>query len=176
MLEEELIVFDLDGTLVVPGSGATFRRHPADWRWLQGRREEVLGLVRKGVKVVVATNQAGVAFGHYEEAALDAELEKAAREAGAVRYYVCFHHPQSPLERYRLDCAGRKPNPGIILAAIKDCGADPARTLVVGDQPEDAATAKAAGVRFCVADNYFWLTPCAGCPRGVSEFIPPGVS
>jgi phosphoglycolate phosphatase len=45
---------------------------------------------------------------------------------------------------------GRKPDPGGLLHLIGDAGAEPARTLMVGDSTIDLLTAQAAGARVCL--------------------------
>ena len=48
----------------------------------------------------------------------------------------------------RDSCATYKPDPEPLLASIRDLGADPDRTLFVGDSERDAVTAERAGVAF----------------------------
>ena len=71
-------------------------------------------LNRAGFRVVVVTNQAGVARGIFEERFVgDAHRHLDQRlAAGGARidgYYYCPHHPDAPLEAYRRRCDCRKP-------------------------------------------------------------------
>jgi len=109
-------------------------------------------LNRAGFKVVVITNQAGVARGFFGEALVrEVEAWLAARmEAGGARidgFYYCPHHPQGVVEAYRRDCECRKPRPGMVLKASSDLGLDLARSVVVGDRWLDVELGRAVGAR-----------------------------
>lgn len=99
-------------------------------------------------KVVVVTNQAGIAKGLYTEVDMrhlhrymEDELEKLGVRVDA--WYFCPHHP---------DCTGpcdcRKPAPGMLLAAMRDYDAVPGSCVMYGDMPSDETAANAAGVSF----------------------------
>lgn len=99
-------------------------------------------------KVVVVTNQAGIAKGLYTEADMrhlhrymEAELEKLGVRVDA--WYFCPHHPD-----YTGPCECRKPSPGMLLAAMRDFDAESAECVMYGDKPSDEVAAMAAGVRF----------------------------
>jgi D-glycero-D-manno-heptose 1,7-bisphosphate phosphatase len=103
--------------------------------------------------VIVASNQSGVARGHFDLAAVDA-LHAAmqadlAQEGGRIdAFYVCPFLAEAPLEAFRHpDHPDRKPNPGMILRAIAEWNIDPARALMIGDKPSDIEAARRAGVR-----------------------------
>lgn len=55
----ELIVFDVDGTLVSPRSGKKFRENADDWMWLPNRIEKYQALRGQGIRLAIATNQGG---------------------------------------------------------------------------------------------------------------------
>jgi D-glycero-D-manno-heptose 1,7-bisphosphate phosphatase len=59
--------------------------------------------------------------------------------------YVCPHHPKAPDPGRRL-CECRKPKPGMILAAARDLNLDVSASVLIGDQPSDIETARAAGI------------------------------
>ena len=99
-------------------------------------------------KVVVVTNQAGIAKGLYTEADMhrlhrymEDELEKLGVHVDA--WYFCPHHPD-----FTGPCECRKPAPGMLLAAMRDFEAESAECVLYGDKPSDEAAAIAAGVRF----------------------------
>src|SRR5579863_3960900 len=99
MMEKKyrLIVFDVDGTLVETKSGATFRKSADDWQWLPGRLERLQELDKQGVKVALATNQGGVAFGYMKADDITFELHKMFRETriSERNVFVCFTHPKA---------------------------------------------------------------------------------
>ncbi|SRR5579883_1116258 len=149
-----LIIFDVDGTLVRPKSGKKFRENAADWEWLPGRKELIQELRRRGVRVAIASNQGGVAFGYMQEDDIRAELIRMAKEAGIPEggVYVCYTHPNATIPHLRQLDHRRKPGPGMLQEAMLDFEAMEDQTLYVGDLPEDEAAAKAAGVSFLWAD------------------------
>lgn len=104
-------------------------------------------------KVVVVTNQAGIAKGLYTEADMrrlhrymENELEKLGVHVDA--WYFCPHHPD-----YTGPCECRKPAPGMLLAAMLDFDAESVECLMYGDKPSDETAAIAAGVRFFAVEG-----------------------
>jgi len=109
-------------------------------------------LNRAGFRVVVVTNQAGVARGLFPESFVgEAHAVMRARfaEGGATieRFYYCPHHPEATVAAYREECACRKPRPGMIWQAERELRIDPAKSFVVGDRWIDVAMGRAAGAR-----------------------------
>ena len=99
-------------------------------------------------KVAIVTNQAGIAKGFYDEADMRSlhrhmanELEKLGVHIDA--WYFCPHHPD-----FTGPCICRKPNPGMLMAALSDFDAKPEECVMYGDKPSDEAAAKAAGIPF----------------------------
>jgi D-glycero-D-manno-heptose 1,7-bisphosphate phosphatase len=103
-----------------------------------------------GFRVVVVTNQAGVAQGYYDEAfvrATHAVIDERIRLGGARvdGYYYCPHHPRATVEAYRQVCECRKPAAGMVMQAARELDIDVARSYVVGDRWGDMELARAAG-------------------------------
>ena len=105
---------------------------------------------RAGYRVVVVTNQAGVAHGMFEEAFvhethrhIDRELASAGARVDG--YYYCPHHPNAAVEKYRIKCDCRKPGTGMIRSAAADLSLDLARSYVIGDRWLDIELAQASG-------------------------------
>lgn len=99
-------------------------------------------------KVVVVTNQAGIAKGFYTEADMrrlhrymENELEKLGVHVDA--WYFCPHHPD-----YTGPCECRKPAPGMLLAAMRDFAALPEDCVMYGDKVTDKNAAMKAGIDF----------------------------
>src|SRR5262249_25007954 len=103
-----------------------------------------------GAPAIMATNQAGIARGYFSAETLrevNAEVERQLRREGARldAMYVCTHHPTAGPPPYRLECACRKPKPGLLRLAAAEHGPDPPRWVMVGDKPSDVAAGQAAG-------------------------------
>lgn len=142
------IIFDRDGTLNVDGG------YTHDWReftWMPGAREAIKLANDRGYLVFVVTNQAGVAHGYYEEAAiqsLHARMNETLATLGARvnRFEYCPHHPEGARAEYRRSCPRRKPAPGMLLSCLAAWGLAPGDCLMVGDKEIDMEAARAAGI------------------------------
>ncbi len=134
------IIFDVDGTLVETKSGAKLRE-----------------LRVQGVRLAVATNQGGVAFGFMRREDILVELIKMCKEVGIPPggLYICYSHPKATIEEYRREDDRRKPGPGMLQEAMNDFEADQHETLYVGDLPDDEQAAKNAGIDFVWASSFF---------------------
>ncbi len=143
-------LLDRDGVLNVD-RGYTHR--PEDLEFVPGAVDAVRRLNRSGRRVIVITNQAGVAWGLYDEAAVGRfhAAMSAALEAQSARidaFYYCPFHPAAAVEAYRhTDHPDRKPNPGMVLRALRDFDVAPERAFLIGDRDSDIQAAAAAGVR-----------------------------
>lgn len=151
----DLIIFDVNGTLVTTQSGQEFPENAADWRLLPGRLEILAALRWSGVKIALASNQGGVAFGYYPPEDMRRELRKIGEAAGADMVNWCFRHPQGKVEPWIGDCHDRKPSHGMLEKAITHFQTPRDKVLMVGDRPEDEQAAANAGVAFAWAKTYF---------------------
>lgn len=144
--EWKLALFDRDGTINVD-TGHLYEPDkleliPSTVEVMRGYSED------SDYRVVVVTNQAGIAKGLYTEAdmrklhhCIDSELNELGVRVDA--WYFCPHHPD-----YTGVCKCRKPEPGMLLAAMRDFDASPDDCVMYGDKATDEAAAKAAGVSF----------------------------
>lgn len=106
-------------------------------------------LNRMGLVVIVVSNQAGVARGYYDEAAIQQLHDVVNRDlanygARIDAYYYCPHHPEHGEIR---ECLCRKPAPGLLIQAAHDLDIDLAQSWLVGDKATDIEAGIAAGVR-----------------------------
>jgi D-glycero-D-manno-heptose 1,7-bisphosphate phosphatase len=109
----------------------------------------------RGYRVVVVTNQAGIARGYYTERDFHAYMdwvqgEFAARGAALDAVYYCPHHPTAGHGAYLRDCECRKPKPGMLRRAARELGLDLAASTMLGDKLTDMEAAHAAGVGSCL--------------------------
>src|SRR5689334_2219991 len=155
-MDKKCVIFDVDGTLTTTKSGATFRKTADDWQWLPGRIAKIAFLHLHGVKMAVATNQGGVAFGYMAESDIHAELVKMCSIANFRSFRVCYTHPKASIEQYRKEDINRKPGPGMIQEIMKELDVSPTDVLFVGDREEDEQAAKNAGVDFCWEHEFDW--------------------
>jgi D-glycero-D-manno-heptose 1,7-bisphosphate phosphatase len=143
------LFLDRDGVL---NADRGFVARVEDFEWMPGAIDCVRRFNEMGYRVIVVTNQTGVAYGLYQEAdvaAVHAHMLAELERAGAHidRIYACCWHPAATLPEYRCDSDLRKPRPGMLLQAMEDFPIDKARSFLIGDKPSDLDAAAAAGVR-----------------------------
>lgn len=105
-----------------------------------------------GFKVVVVTNQSGVARGYFDEQLVKEvhkKLIEKVEQAGAHidGIYYCPHHPREGKPPYRLDCECRKPKTGMIQKAKDALNIDINRSFIIGDRYKDVEFGYKAGLR-----------------------------
>ena len=124
---------------------------PDQVEWVPGIFALCRDALAGGYLPVVATNQAGIARGLYDErtflgftAWMHSEFER--RGAPLLATYYCPHHPSAGVAPYRRDCRCRKPGPDMLLRAARAFDLDLAGSALVGDNDSDLQAAAAAGV------------------------------
>lgn len=108
--------------------------------------------MRLGYRLVVVTNQAGIARGYYSEADfatltewMRGELRVEGVELDAV--YYCPYHPEHGIGEYRREHEDRKPGIGMLQRAVREFGVSLADSVMVGDRCSDIAAANSAELR-----------------------------
>lgn len=136
----KLVVLDRDGT--INHDSDRYIKSPQEWRPIRGSPEAIARLTHAGWRVVVATNQSGLARGLFDFAALNAihdTLQRAVAQAGGRidAIFLCPHAPES-------GCRCRKPKPGLLHEIAARLNVDLASVPVVGDSLRDLEAAAAA--------------------------------
>ena len=103
--------------------------------------------------IIVISNQSGVARGFYTEndvKKLHKEINKQLRKINCKihDFFYCPYHPKYGSKKYKKDSFLRKPNPGMILKAIKKWNIDKSKSIMIGDQKTDMIASKKAGLKF----------------------------
>ena len=139
----KLIILDRDG--VINFDSDQFIKHPDEWKPIPGSLEAIARLTREGWRVVVATNQSGLSRGLFEMATLNAihaKMHTAAMTAGGriEAVFYCSHSAE-------MDCACRKPKPGMYLEISARYACDLNDVPVIGDALRDVLSAAIVGAR-----------------------------
>ena len=137
------VFLDKDGTLV---ENVPYNVDPARIRLAPDAEHAVRRIAAAGYRVIVVSNQPGIALGLFAES----ELERVQRHLAALvpmsAFYYCPHAPQA-------GCACRKPQGGMLLQAARDHGVELARSWMVGDILDDVEAGRRAGCRTVLVDN-----------------------
>ncbi len=134
---------DLSQLRLIPGAGAAIKH-----------------LNENGLKVVLVTNQSGVARGFFSETFVHethALLKQMLLQEGAYidGIYYCPHHPKAGNSHYTKECDCRKPGTGMIDRAAKDLSIDVKRSFVVGDKWSDVELGQRAGASSILVKSGF---------------------
>jgi D-glycero-D-manno-heptose 1,7-bisphosphate phosphatase len=142
------VFFDRDGVL---NHDKGYVHKPEDFHWRDGAREAIRLCNERGAFAFVVTNQAGVARGFYDEAAVQAlhrwiDEDLASDGIHIDAYEYCPDHPEGTVAAYAKASHRRKPNPGMIQDLFGKWACDARRSFLIGDQDSDVAAAAAAGI------------------------------
>ncbi len=149
------VFFDRDGVIVKNVDGVAPMK-PENLELILESVPIIKKLQKKGYAVVVISNQPDVALGKINENTKE-ELQKKfeallKKNSISASIYYCFHHPQSVVKKYSIDCDCRKPKLGMLIQAIHDHKIDPSRSYIVGDRVTDIKTGILAGVKTILFD------------------------
>lgn len=149
MAMERVIFLDRDGTL---NEEVHYLHKKEDLKILKGVPEALRKLRESGYRLVVVTNQAGVARGYYQEEdvkALHRYMNELLTPAGAGidGFFYCPHHPEHGIGQYKRVCHCRKPDIGMFEQAERYFGVDKAHSWMIGDKLIDMEAGRNYGVR-----------------------------
>jgi D-glycero-D-manno-heptose 1,7-bisphosphate phosphatase len=134
------VFLDRDGTLM---KDVDYCGDPKDVQVFEGASEALQKLKQLGFKLVVITNQSGIARGYFDEQQYKVVEREVARQLGEELLeatYYCPHHPND-------GCQCRKPNPELVVRAATDHAIDLSQSFFIGDKASDIECGSNAGVR-----------------------------
>lgn len=162
MNANKAVFLDRDGVInaaVVGPKGLDSPRSVDEFHLLPGVGAAIRRLNETHLRVVIVSNQPGIAKGNFEAEALEAMTRQmvaslALEGAHLDGIYYCTHHPDAIVDDYRVVCECRKPKPGLLLRAADDLAIHTSASYMVGDQSGDMAAGKSAG---CTT---IFIAPC----------------
>ncbi len=141
--------FDRDGVLI---EEENYLSDPARVRLCAGAAESIRLMRLHGFKIIIVSNQSGIARGYFTEDDLkrvELRLDEllAAENASVDARYYCFHHPKGIIPEYTRECDCRKPAPGMLLTAAAEWNLDLTQSVMFGDKTSDVEAGLRAGCR-----------------------------
>lgn len=117
-----------------------------DFEFINGVFRTCQFFSKRNFKIIVVTNQAGIARGLYTENEFKMLTEWMVAEfsrndVDIAKVYYCPHHPD-----FSGSCSCRKPSPGMLYQAALHFNLDIENSILVGDKKSDMIAAKAAGI------------------------------
>lgn len=148
------LFLDRDGTLV---EARHYPARPEDLVLYPNLGPGLRLLQAAGWKLVVITNQSGLARGLFTETDLDRmhehlRSELAAEGVAIDGIYFCPHHPDGVVPELATACDCRKPRPGMLRRAAADLGIDLSASWFLGDILDDIEAGTRAGCRTVLID------------------------
>jgi D-glycero-D-manno-heptose 1,7-bisphosphate phosphatase len=120
-----------------------------------------------GYRLIVVTNQAGIARGYYTEEDFEALMvfmrERLCAEGVELdAVYYCPFHPEHGVGRYKREHEDRKPGTGMLRRGAREFDLELSESVLVGDRCSDVGAANAAGLRQAFLIRGTEPMPCGG--------------
>lgn len=174
---QKVVFLDRDGTL---NTEVNYLYRKEDLELIPGTAEALKLLHEAGYKLIVLTNQAGVARGYYTEADVHALHEDFNEVLGAEgahidAFYYCPHHPEHGIGEYKKICHCRKPETGLFEMAEKDLAeaVDKEHSFMIGDKLGDTEAGHNYGIRSILVGSGYGASIRAG-EIAAGEVLPDG--
>ena len=145
---ERAVFLDRDDTII---DNDGYLGDPSKVKLLPSAATALTAIRALGYRLIVVSNQSGVARGMFSEDSVKAVNDEMSRQlkekAGAYidASYYCPFHPEAKVAEYRADHQWRKPKPGMILQAAADFGLELSQCWMIGDMARDITAAASAG-------------------------------
>lgn len=155
MISKKALFIDRDGVI------CRMTKYPSGWdspqnvddvNLVKGIEKIILLAKNKGWLVVEISSQPGVAKGKQTQTlsnAIEAKVHELLAKKGADTdiAYTCPHHPRGVVQELAIECACRKPKPGLLLTAARNHNIDLAKSYFLGDKESDVQAAHLAGCK-----------------------------
>ena len=150
--EIKVAFLDRDGVINSSKINNGYVGYIKDFRWIPGSKKTIKYLKNLGYKIVIVTNQSGVARGYFS--AKDVEIlhkyvQSELRKIGTKvdKFFYCPFHKDGIIKRYKKKSKLRKPDIGMFIKASKIWKIDKKQSFMIGDQATDMAFAENAKIK-----------------------------
>ena len=133
---------DRDGVLNVSAIKNGYIGFVKDFKWVSGAKRAIKLIKKNDYKVVIVTNQSGIARGFFslrDVYKLHRFLRNELIEYGTSidKIYFCPYHKDGIVKKYKKNSIMRKPNNGMFIKASKVWKIDKKNSFMIGDQKTD---------------------------------------
>jgi len=138
------VFLDRDGVINKRPASHDYVKSWKEFELLPGVLRAMEYVENKGYKIIVISNQRGVARGMVSVEVVERIHSNLNKLTGKkiLAFYYCPHHGDEP------ECNCRKPKPGLVERAVEDWGVHLEESVFIGDSDSDTGCAAAAGVKF----------------------------
>ena len=150
MNKVKIAFLDRDGVLnlKINGGYVGFKKY---FKWIPGAKKAIKYLKNNNYKVIVVTNQSGIARGYFKirdvlylHKFMNMQLRKINTKID--HFLFCPHHIHGVIKRFKKKCSSRKPNNGMYKIISKKYSIDKQNSFMIGDQLSDMMFAKKSGI------------------------------
>ena len=158
MKKVKIAFLDRDGVINSSSFNSGYIGSLKYFKWISGAIKAIKFLNEKNFKVVVVTNQSGVARGFFtikDVCKIHSYIQKKLKENNAKidAFYFCPFHKDGIIKRYKKNSLLRKPNIGMFRLAQKRWDVDKKNSFMIGDQKTDIEFAKRIKVKGFLFDQ-----------------------
>jgi D,D-heptose 1,7-bisphosphate phosphatase len=146
------LFLDRDGTINRINTKTDRVTHVSQFQLLPGVADALRAFQELGFLLIVVSNQAAIAKALMTPEDLDVihdalRARLARRGVSLDRIAFCPHHERGVIEEYRIACACRKPQTGMVEQAIADLQIDRTYSFFIGDTTGDILTGNRAKIK-----------------------------
>lgn len=142
---------DRDGTI---NRNIKYLKNFKNFKWNKNSILALKYIFSKNYKIIVITNQSGIGRGFLTEKdlkeihlSMNKKLKK--HNCKIHDFFFCPYYENAIIKKYRIkNHFLRKPNPGMILKAIKKWNIDKYKSFMIGDKNTDKIASEKAGIKF----------------------------
>jgi D-glycero-D-manno-heptose 1,7-bisphosphate phosphatase len=154
----KIAFLDRDGIINSKNFNNGYIGHLKYFKWIPGARKSISFLKKKGYKVVVVSNQSGVARGFFKlsdvkkiHSYIQSKLKLINTKLDG--FFFCPYHKDGILKKFRKDSSLRKPKIGLFNLVQRKWKVDKKKSFIIGDQITDMQFGKKSGIRYYLFDE-----------------------